>query len=212
MLHQMKKRTPGKAEEPIHSHQHAVQFYGSDDALFTTVAGFLSEGLVAGQPAVVIATESHTESILEHLSARFIDVERAKHIGDLIILDADNTLATFMKDDGPDSTCFKRHVGDVIAQALGGRVRTPVRAYGEMVDVLWKQDKPEAAIKLEILWNELATTHAFSLLCGYSMGNFYKQTQQYEAVCAQHTHVIKLDEKVIPFERRKVARSAVRSA
>jgi len=202
----MKKRTPGK--EPIHAHQHAVQFYGNDDALFTTVAGFLSEGLVAGQPAVVIATESHTRSILEHLQARFIDVDRAKHIGDLILLDADNTLATFMKDDEPEPACFKRHVGDVIAQALGGRVRTPVRAYGEMVDVLWKQEKAEAAIKLEILWNELATTHAFSLLCGYSMGNFYKQTRQYEAVCAQHTHVIKLDEKIIPFERRRVARSA----
>ena len=202
----MKQRTPAK--DPVHAHQHAVQFYGNDDALFTTVAGFLSEGLVAGQPAVVIATESHTESILEHLQARFIDVERAKHIGDLIILDADNTLATFMKDDEPDPSCFKRHVGDVITQALGGRVRTPVRAYGEMVDVLWKQQKPEAAIKLEILWNELAATHAFSLLCGYSIGNFYKQTQQYEAVCALHTQVIKPDEKVIPFERRKVLRMA----
>jgi KaiC/GvpD/RAD55 family RecA-like ATPase len=188
-------------------HQHAVQFYGDEGALFTTVAGFLSEGLVAGQPAVLIATESHTTAILEHLSARFIDVERAKHIGDLIVLDADNTLATFMKDDEPDSTCFKHHVGDVIAQALGGRVRTPVRAYGEMVDVLWKQDKPEAAIKLEILWNELATTHLFSLLCGYSMGNFYKQTQQFEAVCAQHTHVFKAEETVVPFERRKIVRT-----
>lgn len=202
----MNNRTAAK--EPIHAHEHAVQFYGNDNALFTTVAGFLSEGLVAGQPAVVIATESHTLSILEHLQARFIDVDRARHIGDLIILDAHNTLATFMKGDEPEPVCFKRHVGDVITQALGGRVRTPVRAYGEMVDVLWKQEKPEAAIKLEILWNELASTHAFSLLCGYSMGNFYKQTQQYEAVCAQHTHVIKLDEKIISFERRRVARSA----
>ena len=202
----MLKRT--QATDAGHPHQHAVQFYGNEDALFTTVAGFLSEGLVAGQPAVVIATASHTGSILEHLKGRFIDVERAKHIGDLIILDADDTLATFMKDDEPDPSSFNRHVGDVIGQALGGRVRTPVRAYGEMVDVLWKQQKPEAAIKLEILWNELATTHAFSLLCGYSMGNFYKQTQQYEAVCAQHTRVITSNENILPFERRKFARSA----
>ena len=54
MLAQMKKRTSHK--DPVHAHQHAVQFYGNEDALFTTVAGFLSEGLVAGQPAVVIAT------------------------------------------------------------------------------------------------------------------------------------------------------------
>jgi hypothetical protein len=30
---------------------HAVQFYGSDDYLFTTVAGFISEGLTAGRPS-----------------------------------------------------------------------------------------------------------------------------------------------------------------
>ena len=198
----------GTENEPMHAHQHAVQFYGSEDALFTTVAGFLSEGLVAGQPAVIIATESHTPSILEHLAARFIDVERAKHIGDLIVLDADNTLATFMRDDAPDATCFTYHVGAVIMQALGGRVHTPVRAYGEMVDVLWKQEKLEAAIKVEILWNELATTHAFSLLCGYAMGTFYKQTQQFEAICAQHTHVFKPEQKVVQFKRHKIARTA----
>src|SRR6266540_5132787 len=200
----MKKKRRVSHKDPVHAHQHAVQFYSNEDVLFTTVAGFLSEGLVAGQPAVVIATEPHTQSILEHLSARFIDIERAKHFGDLIVLDAENTLATFMKDDEPDPMCFKRHVGDVIRQALGGRVRTPVRAYGEMVDLLWKQEKPEAAIKLEMLWNELATTHAFSVLHGYAMENFCKQTKQYEAVCAQHTHVITLDEKIIPFERRRV--------
>jgi hypothetical protein len=30
-----------------------------------------------------------------------------------------------------------------------------------------------AAIKLEVLWNQLAMTREFSLLCAYSMGNFY---------------------------------------
>lgn len=202
----MKKRT--KSQNASHAPEHAVQFYQHEESLFSTVGAFLSEGLIAGQPVVLIATVPHTEAILEHLNACFIDVERAKHIGDLIVLDADNTLATFMRDDEPDPVCFKRHVGDVLAQALGGRVRTPVRVYGEMVDVLWKQDKPEAAIKLEILWNELAGTHAFSLLCGYAMGNFYKQTRRFDAVCAQHTHVIKPSTAAVPFERRKVARMA----
>jgi hypothetical protein len=201
----MNKVVPRESGQP---HHHAVQFYSDDDSLFTTVGGFISEGLVAGQPAVLISTEAHTRAMLEQLSARLIDVERAKHIGDLIVLDAENTLATFMKDDEPDPECFKRHVGDVITQALGGRVRTPVRAYGEMVDVLWKQNKPRAAIKLEILWNELASTHSFSLLCGYSMGNFYKQARQYRAIVAQHTHVIEPKDKSVPFERRRVARSA----
>ena len=67
------------------------------------------------------------------------------------MLDAEDALATFMIEDYPDPVCFKRAIGDVITQALGGRTRTTLRAYGEMVDVLWKRGKEDAAIKLEIL-------------------------------------------------------------
>jgi hypothetical protein len=192
--------------ERIHAHHHAVQFYGSDESLFTTVAGFISQGLIAGQPAIVIATPAHCQAILSELTDRLIEVQQAKHSSDLVCLDAEAMLATFMTNELPDARAFKKNVGNVIEQALGGRIRTPVRAYGEMVDVLWRQGKSEAAIKLEIMWNELAQTHAFQLLCGYSMGNFYKQTEHFDNVCRQHTQVIG-DANVVPFERRLVRRS-----
>lgn len=91
---------------------------------------------------------------------------------------------------------------------MRGRERTPVRAYAEMVDVLWKQGKTEAAVRLEVLWNELASTHVFSLLCGYAIGSFYKQTQQYEEVRSLHTHVHESEHKVIPFEPKAATKTA----
>src|SRR5918994_3327865 len=105
----------------IHSQHHAVQFYGSDQSLFTTVAGFLSEGLVAGQPALVIATESHLAGILEQLTARLIDVEQAIRIGDLIVLDAHKTLATFMAGDRPNPDAFEHEMGIVIQKLIRDR-------------------------------------------------------------------------------------------
>src|SRR5688500_12556570 len=83
-------------ENHVHAHHHAVQFYGNEEHLFTTVAGFISEGLIAGQPAIVIATPAHCVAILGELSRRLIDVEQAKRIGDLICMDAEETLGTFM--------------------------------------------------------------------------------------------------------------------
>jgi len=59
-----------------------------------------------------------------------------------------------------------------------------------------------------VLWNDLAMTHVFSLLCGYAIGNFYKQTQQYEEVCNLHTHVHESDNKVIPFAPARVIKTA----
>ena len=189
------------------SHHHAVKFYSTDESLFATVTAFVAEGLSAGQPGVVIATPAHCQAVLTELARRLIDVPHARRIGDLVCMDAEETLETFMHGDLPDREAFKRHVGDAIEQTLAGRTRTPVRAYGEMVDILWKRGRTEAAIRLEILWNELAETHAFQLLCGYSIGNFYKQIDHFEAVCQQHTAVI-ADAADLPSERRSSARSA----
>ncbi len=176
-------------EAAVRPHHHAVQFYGSDTSLFTTVAGFLSQGLVIGCPAVIIATPSHSHSILEHLRGRLIDVDQAQRLGDLVVLDAHQTLSRFMVDDEPSSERFDASVGRVMEDLCKGRSEhSPIRAYGEMVDVLWKEGRSQAAISLEILWNKLALRHGFALLCGYAMGNFYKQTQLFEDVCAQHTH------------------------
>src|SRR5688572_13466575 len=187
----------------IHAHHHAVQFYGDESELFKTISSFLIEGLVAFQPAIVIATPDHTEAVLTELAAGHIDVAKARQLGDLVILDADETLSTFMVKGTPDPDLFRHHVGAVMEQAIRGRVRTPVRAYGEMVDVLWKKGNSDAAIKLEVLWNELAGAYSFSLLCGYAIGNFYKQTSGIEDVMQQHTHVI--GSSVVPFCDEKAA-------
>ena len=174
----------------IHAHHHAVQFYGDESELFKTISAFLIESLVSYQPAVVIATKPHTQAVLDDLTARHIDVPKARQIGDLVVLDAEETLSTFMVDGMPNHDLFKRNVGAVMEQAIRGRERTPVRAYGEMVDVLWKKGQADAAIKLEVFWNELASAYSFSLLCGYAIGNFYEQTSRLEDVMQQHTHVI----------------------
>jgi hypothetical protein len=180
-----------KNRDLIYDHHHAVQFYGDDDSLFTTVAGFLSQGFVDGHPAIVIATPEHRQSILEHLRGRLIDVEKAQQSGSLILLDAQNTLDLFMEDGMPDADRFEGSVGKLIGDMLEGREdRVLIRAYGEMVDVLWKKGSSDAAIRLEMLWNRLAQRFGFALLCGYSMGNFYKETKGFEAICREHTHVV----------------------
>ena len=204
MLNPMEKKPVPAAP---HSHHHAVQFYGNEESLFTTVATFLSEGLVTRQPAIVIATPSHRAAIEEHLCGRLIDCEQARRNGDLVMLDAEEMLGQFMIGDAPDPDLFEQNVGLVVKQVLDGRGRTIVRAYGEMVDVLWKQGRAEAAINLEILWNKLALKHSFALLCGYAMGNFYKQAKQLEDIRSHHTHVVGPD-NLVPFDPKRIARSA----
>jgi anti-sigma regulatory factor (Ser/Thr protein kinase) len=44
---------------------------------------------------------------------------------------------------------------------------SPVRAFGEMVALLWGAGNVKAAMALESLWNDLAASRQFSLLCAY---------------------------------------------
>jgi hypothetical protein len=167
---------------------HAVRFYENRQSLAGMVGQFLGEGFVAGLPAVVIATPDHLDAIKGVLAARFFDVARLEAAGDLIMADAEAILARFMVDGMPDPARFRDAITPLIERACRGRKDCVIRAYGEMVDVLWKAGHTVAAVRLETLWNQLAQRHAFALLCGYSMGHFYKDAAPQE-ICNLHTHV-----------------------
>jgi hypothetical protein len=167
-------------------HFHAVRFYEDDTSLCRIVSGFIAEGVAIGQPALVIASAPHNEYILDNLRVAGIDVARLQQNNELLLLDAREMLNLFMDDEMPNPDRFREVAGAALRRVGGGRDRT-MRCYGEMVDLLWKDGRSAASIKLEMLWNNLAGTHDFSLLCGYAMGNFYKDVT-IEDVCRQHTH------------------------
>ena len=172
---------------------HSVKFYNDDQSLGRTVGEFLAPGLRDGQPAIVIATPDHRAMIAAQLRERGLNVSQLERDGDLQMLDADAVLHRFMVGKEPDPVAFHATVDELIARACKGRPPCPVRAYGEMVDVLWKRANPEGAIRLEMLWNRVATHAQFSLLCGYAVGNFYKEVStgpSFQTVCHQHNHII----------------------
>ena len=175
--------------KPYSGHFHAVQFYEDDSSLITLVAKFLAEGFQQAQPAVVIATTEHRTAIEEALAARQLDVKRMKKLGDLLVLDAHEVLNTIIADGMPHPRLFNHIIGTVFEQIARMHPDRPIRAYGEMVNVLWKDGMSAAAIRLETLWNELAKSHNFKLLCGYSMGNFYKDAAVGE-ITRQHSHLL----------------------
>jgi hypothetical protein len=171
---------------------HAVRFYDNAKSLSQIVAAFLSEGFVAHQPGIVVATPIHRAAILRELVAADIDVVDVQRSGGLVLLDAQDTLSAFMADATPNPEKFKSSMCEVIKRACQGRADCTVRIYGEMVDVLWREGNQQAAIRLEMLWNNLANAEAFSLLCGYAMGQFYKDAN-FADICGHHTHVVAAD-------------------
>jgi PAS domain S-box-containing protein len=173
-------------------HTHAVRFYETEDFLAVEVADYAAAGLASGQAVLLIATGPHRAAVATRLVALGVDLESVTETGQLRMLDARDTLATFMVDGAPDDARFRAAVGAALEQSLARSSGMPVRAYGEMVDLLWKDDNIDGALRLEELWNDLARTHRFSLLCAYAMGNFSRSadTDRFLEVCRRHSHVL----------------------
>jgi hypothetical protein len=151
---------------------HSVQLYSELGFLTNAVSYYANMGLWKGEAVVFVATPDHREAFTRHLAASGIDVERRRAIGQLTVLDADEMLSQFMVNGMPDRARFLPLFGSVIdlARARGGYPR--LRAYGEMVDLLWQKGERAAAIRLEELWNELGATRSFSLHCAYAIDIF----------------------------------------
>ena len=133
---------------------HAIQFYSDSERLCLSVADFLADGLAARQPVVVIATPEHRSLIRGELARRRFEVNRLLDTGQMLIFDAQHTLNQFHSNDRIDAARFRNIVGDVMKQATSGQAEC-VRAYGEMVNLLWQAGKRQQAVELEILWNNL---------------------------------------------------------
>src|SRR6185369_9435713 len=151
---------------------------------------FLSAGLRDRSAIAVIATPEHRKKFCEYLEQQGSAFRQAVESGGFVQLDAAELLQDLMDGDVPNPERFTNQVGALIEGVRGGD-RT-VFAYGEMVDLLWRQGNCEGAVRLEELWNELARTHRFNLLCAYPMNGFYKEThyRSFDQICQNHSAVI----------------------
>jgi DcmR-like sensory protein len=169
---------------------HAVQIWDELDELTQSVARYLDAGFRTGAPAVVIATPEHWRRFAHELEARGWDPRLLEEQGLLTYGDAGQTLAALMEGDLPSPDRFEQVVGGLIDAVATRFPEQTIRAFGEMVDLLWQRGCKQGAIALEELWNELQRTRPFALLCGYHLDIFdvQVQAQALPELFRSHTH------------------------
>jgi len=173
------------------THRHEVGFYSDDASLLDGFTQFIGAALKSGSAAIVVATESHRDGILLRLQAHGLDIAAAIEQGRYISLDAAETLSTFIVNGMPDPVRFFNVADDLLLNAAkAAEGETPrVAACGEGVALLWVQDNPEAAIRLEHLWNEIVKSYDVDVFCGYPLGSFQggMGSHIFEKLCPVHS-------------------------
>jgi hypothetical protein len=139
----------------------------------------------------VIATSEHADAMLRQLGKVSAEALPAERDGRLVVLDARATLDRFMVHGQPDHDLFRSVVGSVLQDVRARSVSGRVRAFGEMVGLLWAEGQQSAATRLEEYWNELLSGSTFSLYCAYPIDIFDggPEAAGLEAVLSAHTHL-----------------------
>jgi hypothetical protein len=170
-----------------------VQFYDHDDQLAAGVGPYLADGIRDGGVAIVIATEAHRDAFtawLAHAGMTTELVERGLALtgGTLVVLDAREAADSLLIDGRIAPHRFDKLIGDLVREAVGtGRT---VRAYGEIVALLWADGHIGAALELEELWNGLGREVDFSLYCGYPRSWVGADGDDCSSVCRLHSAVV----------------------
>ena len=167
---------------------HVVQFYGRDEELTERVTDYLLGALASGGVAIVIATPEHRHEFETRLAQVGVDLAAARDNSSYLAWDAAQTLSELMAADKLDSAAFDRVIGTVIAAA--GAAGRPVRAFGEMVALLWDDGLISEAVRLETMWEELGGRHPFSLFCGYRTDAVTRDMDAFAEVCRLHGEIV----------------------
>jgi len=169
---------------------HYAQLHGSDDrALIRDVCDFVAQGLQLGETAIAIVTPEHREVLLAGVSRR-LDLAPSLGDGTFELMDAQESLDRFMVRGYPDAQRFDAVIGRRLRDA--GARGAGVRAYGEMVGLLWNARRYPAAIRLEQLWNGLRRQTPFALYCSYPIDVFGSgfDSVTADALLRAHTHFL----------------------
>jgi len=184
-----------KRHEGCVSHaSHAVQLYRSDDYLVNDLRCWAAPALESGDAAIIIASQAHRAALADLLRGDGLDLVGASDDGRYVELDAAETLDRFLRNGWPDATLFNKIIAPMI-DAAQGAARPPERrvwAFGEMVALLWAEQKYQAATRLEQLWNDLLRTRSFHLRCAYPVRSFAGQDDgmRFLKLCGEHTQVL----------------------
>lgn len=149
---------------------HSVQVYEDEASLLKTLEAFVIAGFRNDDAIIIIATPEHRAALALRLEHSGINVAKAAADGQYIVRDARACLARFMFDGWPAEARFVAMMQELIAKA---RARHPtVRAFGEMVALLWEEKLYRATMRLEHMWTGLCQRESFPLFCAYPKVSF----------------------------------------
>jgi hypothetical protein len=170
---------------------HIVYPYTNEDQVAEAVSLFAGSGLRDGEAVILLMTRDHCQPIRDRLESEGVDVPMMESTGQLVCVEAEDLMSRFIFDGIIDEHRFKTIVGDLIEKAKKFStqgISSPVRVFGEMVSLMWR-DNLRSTARLEELWNEVIASHSVPLLCAYALAGSLTPLLP-KSLLSLHSHAI----------------------
>lgn len=148
------------------AHRVAFRMPGSDRPS-QPLLRFLLEGAARGDAIVLLGEGAANDSIEAASSGLGIDLAALRQAGRWHRADAAALVASATGVGGVNLDMVEAALRQVLARAGQGGRR--VRAYGELVSVLWTSGRRDEAVALEQRWERLLAEAPVELFCGYAI-------------------------------------------
>ncbi|HSZ85264.1 MAG TPA: MEDS domain-containing protein [Puia sp.] len=168
---------------------HVVHVYENDETLINSLSKFVIGGIKIGDTSIVIATEVHLNGLKNSIKNQGYNVEMLQDLNLFMPLNTSDILSKFMVNNWPDDSLFEKTISEIIDKVPHDSHK--IRAFGEMVSILWDEELHGATIYLEHLWNKFCSQHPMCLLCAYPKKAFrdnYASSLQH--ICKSHSKMI----------------------
>jgi hypothetical protein len=152
---------------PVHNHM--VRICPNTTSQAEVLTRYIKDGLLNNEGIIIIARPPLRRAVLSKLEVLGFDSQAIKNQGQVRFFDAEFLLSNILIDGIIEEQAFRKFIGIPIqaTQSKFGKVR----AFGEMVDILWQRDLQNMAIQLENLWEDLCAKQGLIFLCTYLLDN-----------------------------------------
>lgn len=153
------------------SDAHAVQFRGDDGSWLDGAASVLGSALQRGDTIATVMLESHRDALAVLMKERGWNLADLGEQGRYLMFDAEAAAAQVVCGGRPDVDTLTGMVAvlERARTASGDRARSHLTIVGEIAPVLWRNGKPEAAMEVERLWDEVTRSLPILTICTYPM-------------------------------------------
>ncbi|SFD97074.1 MEDS domain-containing protein [Nitrosomonas sp. Nm166] len=177
---------------------HIVQICQNEISQVEILTQYIQEGLLNDEAVIVIAKTALRKAVLSKLDTLGFNMQALKNKDQVKFFDAEFLLSDLLLNGVLEEEAFQKFVALPVqaAKLKYGKVR----AFGEMVDVLWQNGRHDSAVQLEGLWSDLCKKEELNLLCTYLLTSLDPNSydQSLEHICKCHTHLVPMSRSFNP--------------